>query len=401
MLVLKIIFYILQFILFMYGFHFAFFTIISVFKKSKKEKNFKPIHKFLILIPARNEENIITYLIESLKKQNYPNDMYQIYVEPNNCTDKTESVSKKAGAKILKIDIPVQTKGEVLNYAFDKFKDDNSFDTYVIFDADNIVHPNFLKEMNNKIENGYKVAEGCRDTKNLYGNWLGGSYALTYYLQNVFLYKPREKLGSSANLNGTGYYISKDIIDNLNFRASTLTEDLEFNAVAAINNIKIGYASKAIFYDEQVDEFIPSITQRKRWSKGSIQIQKKYGKDLIKAAWKYKSIHALDNIYISIAPYFQVLILIAELANIIFNIENIKVIIIFGILSYFLTICLSIFLIAYYKKRIWNALLGILLFPLFMVSGILSAIMALFSKHTIWEEIKHNKKVAIEDILND
>ena len=105
----------------MYGFHFAFFTIISVFKKSKKEKNFKPIHKFLILIPARNEENIITYLIESLKKQNYPNDMYQIYVAPNNCTDKTESVSKKAGAKILKIDIPVQTKGEVLNYAFDKF----------------------------------------------------------------------------------------------------------------------------------------------------------------------------------------------------------------------------------------------------------------------------------------
>lgn len=68
---------------------------------------------------------------------------------PNNCFDKTKEVSIKHGAMILEPEIKVNTKGEVLNYAFKYFQDQDFFDVYLILDADNILHPNFLKEVNN------------------------------------------------------------------------------------------------------------------------------------------------------------------------------------------------------------------------------------------------------------
>ena len=73
MLVLKIIFLILNLLLFINGFHFVFFALLPFFKKEKKMKDFKPKTRFLILIAARNEELVIPDLIDSIKSQNYVN----------------------------------------------------------------------------------------------------------------------------------------------------------------------------------------------------------------------------------------------------------------------------------------------------------------------------------------
>ena len=227
MLLLKIIIFILNIPTFLFGAHFVIFGLFPYFKKKKEFKEVKACHHFLIIIPARNEETVIPELIESLNNQNYPKDMYQIYVVPNNCQDKTKEVANASGAKVLDINQKVKTKGEVLNYVFKKMKNRKDFDTYVIFDADNVVHPDFLKEINNVLESGYQAVQGCRDTKNLYATWLSNSYALSYYLQNIFIYEPRIRIGESANLNGTGYAINKEIIEKIKYQASTLTEDIE------------------------------------------------------------------------------------------------------------------------------------------------------------------------------
>ena len=67
----------------------------------------------------------------------------------------------------------------------------NDIDAYIIFDADNVVDKNFLKHMNNSLNNGYLVAQGFRDTKNVSDNWISSSYALYYYIQNYFFNKAR------------------------------------------------------------------------------------------------------------------------------------------------------------------------------------------------------------------
>ena len=92
-------------------------AIFLLFRK-KKIKEHKNTCKFAVIVPARNEEKVIGNLIESIKRQNYPKELYDIFVIPNNCQDKTEEVSIENGAKIINCAIPVKSKGDVLRYSF-------------------------------------------------------------------------------------------------------------------------------------------------------------------------------------------------------------------------------------------------------------------------------------------
>ena len=118
---IKILYYIVFYLSLTYGLFFLVTGFWGFAKNGRKQiKNHKPKTRFNILIAARNEGKVIGNLIASLKNQDYPKDLYKIYVIPNNCTDDTEEVAKKAGAKIISCDIPVKTKGEVLKHVFAK-----------------------------------------------------------------------------------------------------------------------------------------------------------------------------------------------------------------------------------------------------------------------------------------
>ncbi len=400
MLVLKIMIKIFNVFVIFYGLYYFVLAIFPLLLKKKEAKDIKPKHKFLILIAARNEEMVIGGLIDSLKELNYPKDMYKILVIPNNCTDKTKEVSIKHGALVLDIKEKVHTKGDVLNYVFKKYKNDNSFDTYAVFDADNVVHPDFLKEMNKELENGYRVIQGFRDTKNLYDNWLTNGYGLFYYLQNLFLYQARININQSANINGTGYVFKKDVIKETKYVAKTLTEDIELTALCASYDIKIGYTEKAIFYDEQVSKVIPSFKQRLRWTVGMLQTLKIYFKDLIKGFKKHKNLHVIDSLVIYVAPYLQVVMtLVGVISFILF--PNFLMLIIATVVSYLAMIIVSVYLTIHYKRNLLKSLPGIFLFPIFNLIGISTVFVAIFKKDMNWHEIKHTRKININEVLKD
>ena len=161
-------------------------TSLFTFKTRKIKEKENVYHKFAILIPCRNEEEVIEDIINSVKELNYPKDLYDCIVIPNNCTDLTKELALKAKAKVMDVDIPVKSKGEVLKYTFDQLQD-SDYDAYVIFDADNLIDKDFLKHMNMTLNEGYLVVQGFRDAKNPSINYLTGSYTMFYYLQNFFL----------------------------------------------------------------------------------------------------------------------------------------------------------------------------------------------------------------------
>ncbi len=400
MLALKIIVKIFNIFVILYGLYYGILAIFPLFKKSKESKEKKPFYKFLVLIAARNEEAVIGELIDSLKKQNYPKEMYKILVVPNNCTDKTKEVCLKKGAEVLEIKEKVKSKGDVLNYVFKKYKNDKSFDAYAIFDADNVVHPDFLKEMNTELLNGYRVIQGFRDTKNLYDNWLTNGYAIFYYLQNLFLYKTRININQSANINGTGYVLLKDVITDTNYVSTTLTEDIELTALCASNDIKIGYTEKAIFYDEQVSHVIPSFKQRLRWTVGMLQTLKKYFKTLIKGFKEHKNLHVIDSLAIYVAPYLQIVMTIIGVVAFIIR-PKILGLLIVTLLSYLAMVIVSIYLVIHYKKNLKKSFPGVILFPVFNFIGMLTVFVAIFKSDMKWHEIKHTRKLDINDVLNN
>ncbi len=145
-----------------------------------------------------------------------------------------------------------------------------------MFDADNLVHKNFLKEMNKKMCKGYKVVQGYLDSKNPEDTWITGSYSIAFWSCNRMFQLARYNLGLSSQLGGTGFCIDTDILKELGWGATCLTEDLEFSCKIILNGYKVGWAHDAIIYDEKPLTLGQSWRQRKRWMQGFADVSSRY-----------------------------------------------------------------------------------------------------------------------------
>ena len=151
------------------------FLIVALFalRRPKPFEVCAPRTRFACLIAARNEEAVIGALVESLRAQAYPDELYDIFVIPNNCTDNTEAVALTAGAKILRCFEPVHCKGDALHEAV-AWLLPRGYDAFCIFDADNVADEHFLARMNDAFCAGARVCKGAMRVKNPYDSWLSG-----------------------------------------------------------------------------------------------------------------------------------------------------------------------------------------------------------------------------------
>ena len=406
---IQIIYYIFFCLTLFYGLYYSLTGLYGFFKPKKfRILPNEPKNKFAIIIAARNEEAVIGNLVTSLLDCNYPKELYDVYVAVNNTTDNTAKVARNAGGIVIDVKKKVKSKGEVLCYVFDELKSHKDIDAYIIFDADNIVHPDFLSRMNDTLCCGYRVAQGFRDSKNISDNWISGSYSLFYYMQNFFFNKSRMTLNQSCSINGTGFMIKKEIIDKDGFHTYTMTEDIEFTAQCALKDERIAFVENAITYDEQPVEFKASWKQRKRWSAGIIQCMNIYSFKLFKKYLKTKNLACLDMSLVYLGPLMQVISFINLVMLVIFKIVGIQL---HDIFSYFFAtnivffavvlamgIAIEIFALLYKKKDLKGMTASIILFSIFVLSWIPINISVFVKKYNKWEAIKHTRSIKIDDI---
>ena len=171
-------------------------------------------HRFMMIIPAHNEEKVIKDLVESLQNLDYNKKLYDIYVIADNCTDNTAQIAKEAGAIVYeRFDEKHKTKGFALQWFLQqKIDEDAPYDAFCIFDADNIVDKNFLKAMNKKLNQGEDVVQGYRDIKNPADSWVTAGYAIFYWTMNRFYHLARYNLGLSPLINGTGFMVKFEVV---------------------------------------------------------------------------------------------------------------------------------------------------------------------------------------------
>lgn len=395
-------FKVLEIILSTYMLYFGIMGAGVFFKKKKIQKS-DIKKKFAILVPARNEERVIKNLIASLKNQNYDKSKYDIFVLPNNCTDKTEEICNIEKVNIIKFEEKINSKGEVLKLAFSKINDEfKNYDAFLIFDSDNVVHPDFISKMNDAYNAGYKVAQGYRDSKNPSDTWISNTHSLYYWLQNFFFNKARMNLGKSCFLNGTGMMISKEFIEENGYNVFTITEDIELTVQCATKNVKIGFVEDAITYDEQPLKFGDSYKQRKRWSKGMLECLKIYNKDISKGA--FRKFEILDAGILIISPIMQIVgTLFYMVYGVLGILEKININysskLIYVLVSYLAMIIVSSIITKFAKKEIRKNLKGILLLPLFIFSWIPINFEAVLKKQVKWESIEHSRIISIEKAM--
>ena len=384
-------------------------SICSLVKLKDKpiieEKN----NKFMAIIPAHNEEIVVGNLIASLQKQNYPKDLYDIYVIADNCTDNTAEVARKAGAIVYeRFDEEHKTKGYALDWFLkQKIEENAPYDAFCIFDADNIVDVDFFKNMNKKLCQGEEVVQGYRDIKNPTDSWVSAGYAIFYWTMNRFYHLARYNLGLSPLINGTGFMVKFDLVKPTNgFDTVTLTEDIEFSLKTIISGKKLGWATDAIVYDEQPVGFKQSWSQRSRWTVGHIQCLKEYTKPLAAAVKEHKTLMNFDGLLYMLGsiPMF-VLTIVLLLLNFVMYFGNgmTTTDLIINCLRYLLpTFLLPIFtaiiIMILDKKPIKPMLKGLALYPLFLGSWLLINFKCLFKRETKWEKINHVRDIKINEV---
>lgn len=393
-----------------------FYIFVGLLKKPKKFEA-SAQHRFAVVVSARNESSVIGNLIASIRSQNYPRELVDIFIIADNCTDNTAEIARSAGAIVYERFNKEQVgKGYALDRMFNIIETeyvDKNYEGYIIFDADNVLDPNYIAEMNKVFDNGYRIITSYRNSKNYDTNWITAGYSLWFLREAKYLNNARMQLGTSCAISGTGFLVSADVIrENNGWIHHLLTEDIEFTTDSIIHGEKIGYCADAILYDEQPTKFSQSYTQRLRWAKGFYQVFKNYGAKLVKGV--FKGSFSCFDMLMTIMPA-MLLTLISIAINIIaipIGIANhsdelmtlvsllVKTVAnfygMFFLLGLITTITEAEQIHCSKPKRI----LYLFTFPLFMLTYVPIAIVALFRKIE-WKPINHSVSKSLTEICGE
>lgn len=263
----------------------AYYVLIGLIRKPRAYETHE-LHRFAAITCGRNEAGVIAQLIKSLKDQDYPADMLDVFVVADNCTDNTAVIAEQAGAIVFKRNNKEQVgKSWALDYGLNRILTeyaDRDYEGFFVFDSDNLVHPGFVAAMNAAYDNGEQILTSYRNTKNFGTSWISMACSLWFLREARYLSYSRASLGTSCLIGGTGFFVSAQIIkENGGWPFHTLTEDIEFSVSQVTRGYKIGYCHDAIIYDEQPETLKAAWTQRLRWSKGFYQVLFHYFKGLI------------------------------------------------------------------------------------------------------------------------
>ena len=194
--IVNLVFLIISVLISIYLFHFVFFAISGIVHKKKFPKTDEKC-KYGVLISAKDEENVIPRLINSIRDTDYPQDKLDIYIIAHNCTDRTAEVARSLGANVIVYnDENAKTLGLAYNYAFKQINIEN-YDAFIILNADNIVSKNYFDKLNDafvyygkhEILTTFRHALNIKDgaLPAIYGYYFATSCLLSAVVRSVFV----------------------------------------------------------------------------------------------------------------------------------------------------------------------------------------------------------------------
>lgn len=397
------------------SFYYLAVSILGLLLRNRESRKIENKNRFAIVIAAHNEEKVISNSLNSLKNLNYDKEFYDIFVIADNCTDRTKEYSLAQGALVYeRFDDKNKGKGYALEWMFNKIFDmGDKYSAIIVLDADNIVSPNFLTEMNVKLNNGHKVIQGYIDSKNPNDNWLTMSYSIAFWSNNRLFQLCRDNLGLSCQLSGTGFCLDIETLKKVGWGATCLTEDLEFTCKLIMNDMRVVFAYKAVVYDEKPLTLKQSWNQRRRWMQGFADVSSRYFWKLTERLFSHRDLKALDCALYSIQPIVITILGIVSIFNmcklslsliailmgqpLIFEFKAIT----FISLAYFIfQLMITPIMIHLDSKLTFKVLLYyIFIYPFYIITWVPISIQGILNKNKKeWFHTDHSRNVSINEL---
>ncbi len=367
-----------------------------------------PQHRFALLISARNEDRVISNLVSSLRQLDYPDELYEVFVIADNCTDRTAEVAREAGAIVYeRFDQTRRSKGFALNWFFKRFFRDfpDRFDTCIIFDADNVVPKEYLNLINRKLNTGYRVLASYRISKNPEDSVIAGCNSLFWFLQHRVHDHPRAVYDLSLlTTGGTGLVFDLSLIRESGWYTTSITEDNEFVMDQILKGAKVGYAHTAYVYDESPVTFEQTYKQQCRWKLGTKELFEDktplLAKEVLKGKWRLLDpfLFSLGFPFMVIAPINWLLSLISRLM-LTSDLQGMLLSLIpASVIGYLIFVGFIVVVTRAEKQRWKGQWKAFLAFPLYVTFTTLLSYHALFNRQGEWHPIRHTDSKSIDQV---
>ena len=155
-----------------------------------------------------------------------------------------------------------------MQYAMDQIKEE--YDFVVILDADNVVEPHFLEQLNEECAKGYKAIQCHRCAKNNNNN-IAVLDGVSEEINNTIFRKAHNRIGLSSALIGSGMCFDYKWFKENVYNLTTAGEDRELEALLLKQKVYIHYESDIHVFDEKVSNKDNFQKQRLRWMTAQIQ----------------------------------------------------------------------------------------------------------------------------------
>ena len=307
----------------------AYQSVMSLFGfwQRRKPPLRDPVTRFAVLVAAHNEAHVISDVLDSLARQEYPRDLFDIYVVADNCTDETADVARGHGAIVYeREDTALTGKGHAIGWLLARVKSTGKpYDMMAMFDADNLVSANFLREVDRYAQAGHRAVQGYLDMKNPGDTWISLSCAIGYWCTNRFWELARSNIGLASMLGGTGSCMAMSLIDEIGWNPHSLTEDLEFTIKCVLQGVRPTWAWDAHVYDEKPLTMRASWNQRMRWMRGHFQLGFRYTGPLWKRFFTRFDMAAFDILVYLGQPIWMVFSYLLVLVNVVIHFTHMAV----------------------------------------------------------------------------
>ena len=393
----------------------VFFTIyyfviswFGLFGKMRQVKEYPEQKTFALIVCAHNEHAVIAQLVENLRKLNYSHKLYDIFVVADNCSDNTAQVARDAGAIVYeRFSETGRGKGFAMDWMFQRlFSLDRQYDAVCVFDADNLVHPQFLKVMNDHLCSGEQVIQGYLDSKNPNDTWVSGMFAISFWMVNHVWHLAKYNIGLSCVLGGTGMCINTAVLKRYGWGATCLAEDMEFTMKALMEDIPTTWAHDAVIYDEKPLTFMAAWNQRKRWAQGIFDVAGRYIPKMLKKGIMEHNVVVLDAMINLIQPYFLLLSTFFVICTYIYNFVPFYTNVLYAVLPMQVWQLIGIGQYVFPVAVMWQirasfkSWLYLLVYPVFIYSWIpITALGWIHRKDHVWNHTLHTRSISFNDVV--
>ena len=276
---------------------------VGVKEPARPEK--EELHRFAILVPAHNEELLISRLLESLLSVSYPPHLRTIFVIADNCTDRTAEICSRRPVTILIRNQPSRPgKGFAISYALENIGM-APFDAFLVIDADSVVDPFILKELNVSLNRGEQVIQCHNGLGNRHDSWFTELLYVSRTLNNFFYHHAKYKLGLSSHLMGNGMCFTSELLGKVGWTAFSAGEDWEYYTSLIEKGYKVTFAVKAVVLHQESKSLEQATSQRLRWARGRFEIGRTAGLKLLLAGLKRRNWLMADASFPFIFPNYS------------------------------------------------------------------------------------------------